>query len=47
MLEYLQSLPSWALNTLAMAMGIILAVGIGLLFGRWLRKLSAKLPPRD
>ena len=47
MLEYLQSLPSWALNTMAMALGIILAVAIGLLFGRWLRKMSAKLPPRE
>lgn len=47
MLEYIQSWPSWALNTVAMALGIILAVAIGLLFGRWLRKMSAKLPPRE
>lgn len=47
MLEYIQSLPAWAIKTMAMALGIIVAVAIGLLFGRWLRGLSAKLPPRE
>lgn len=47
MLEYIQSLPLWAVKTLAMTLGVLLAVGFGLLFFRWLRNLSAKLPPRE
>lgn len=47
MLEFIQSLPPWAIKTIAMSLGIILAVAIGLLFARWLRGLSTKLPPRE
>ena len=47
MLEYIQSLPLWAIKALAMTLGILVAVGAGLLFARWLRKLGAKLPPRE
>ncbi|MBU1275364.1 MAG: hypothetical protein KJ720_08305 [Proteobacteria bacterium] len=47
MLEYIESLPLWAIKTLAMTLGILVAVGTGLLLARWLRKLAAKLPPRE
>ena len=47
MLEFLQSLPPWALKTLALVTGLVVAVGVGLLMARWLRKLAAKLPPRE
>ncbi|MCF8044077.1 MAG: hypothetical protein K9K65_02130 [Desulfarculaceae bacterium] len=47
MLDFIQSLPLWAIKALAMTLGVLLAVGFGLLFFRWLRKISAKLPPRE
>jgi hypothetical protein len=46
-IEFIQSLPPWAIKTLALALGMALAVGAGLLMARWLMKLRAKLPPPE
>ena len=47
MIEFIQSLPPWAIKTLALVQGMVLAVGAGLLMARWLFKLRAKLPPPE
>lgn len=46
-IEFIQSLPLWAIKTLALVLGMALAVGAGLLMARWLIKLRAKLPPPE
>lgn len=47
MLEFIESLPLWALKALALGLGLGLALVLGLLLARWLRRLWAKLPPRE
>ncbi len=47
MLEFIQSLPPWLVKAGALVLGIVLAVGGGLLMALWIRKLAAKLPERE
>lgn len=47
MLAFIQTLPHWMIYAGAFALGIILAVGGGLLLALWIRKLAAKLPERE
>lgn len=47
MIEFIQSLPLWAIKAGALLLGLLLAVGGGLLFAWWIKKLAAKLPERE
>jgi len=47
MIEFIQTLPPWLIKTGALALGLGVAVGLGLLMARWLKKLAAKLPDRE
>ncbi|MCF8034250.1 MAG: hypothetical protein K9K66_09715 [Desulfarculaceae bacterium] len=47
MIEFIQTLPHWVIYAGAMLLGILLAVGGGLLFALWIKKLAAKLPERE
>lgn len=47
MIDWLASLPLWAIKALALAAGLLAALLLGLLLWRWLGGLQRRLPPPD